>query len=141
MGDIQIKTELRKILDDIEYLVGNNELTSAQLFTDMRDLINTITNDHLKAIEDQRLKAKKQCEKWDTICAEKLNQIEDKDAEIEKLQTDIQFMVKKHADNHLEGYREQGRLLAEKDAEIDRLRARMKELEESYVKQPGCMLK
>jgi predicted DNA-binding protein len=44
--------------------------------------------------------------------------IEAKDAEIKKLQSDIQCMVKKAADKNLSGYRELGQMCAEKDAQL-----------------------
>ena len=55
-----------------------------------------------------------------------LEDIEKKDAEITKLKGDIQCMVDKAARNHLPAYREMGEQLAAKDAEIERLRNKLK---------------
>ena len=59
------------------------------------------------------------------------------DAEIEKLKNDIKTMVEKAADENLEGYRELGGQLAERDKKIDSLRHQVQGLATQLDKQYG----
>ena len=61
-----------------------------------------------------------------TKCVDRqAEQIEAKDAEIERLKADIRIMVEKAADTHLAGYRELGSKLAAREQKIDEIKKKL----------------
>lgn len=92
----------------------------------------------LRAVEEERDRLMGELDRLDMIISDykeylkfQTQQIATLTAEVAKLQADIQEMVNKAADQHLEGYRELGRKAADAENAKDRLTAEVKGLREA----------